>query len=204
MDYCNLHVEYDKIIIFDFLSPRERSIYKLSEDIKDYFANMPGLVVVHKLSGKVQLFKILNNILSDAQNGQNFFFNIIAHGNKKCISFKHLEVRIYWTELAEILSKINHATENTLVLNMTTCFGLHGIKMIEDLPKDNVIFGLVGYSQKIKFVVAKALNKLFYKYLKSGIEINEIIKKVRMESKDTKYHCLTSQGYKALKKEKNK
>jgi hypothetical protein len=139
-----------------------------------------------------ELLAYFQELLQEAQQGKNFMFHFVAHGNDSGIGFKHSGEFVSWSELTDIMTEINEASNNTLVLNLTSCFGLHGIKTVNPFDTGNPFFGLIGYAEKLKIKVGKEANKIFY-----GAVINE---KLQVQLNDKNFHCITSQGYSHLKK----
>lgn len=200
ISYENLSTEFDNIHVFDLLSGHERTSWRISDEIESCFATMPGFVEVHFLSEKLELFDALGHLLMEVKSGKRFIFHFVSHGKDDCIGFKHSGEKIGWDELCSILEAINIAAENTLVLNMSSCLGLHGIKIVDNLTKGSPFFGLIGYSDSIGFDQAIDFNKRFYNYLQQGYQINDAIRMIQNDTNDPKYLCISSQGYNALRK----
>lgn len=199
INYQNLDVEYDSVIVFDLLSQEERDKYKVTSLLVELFKKNKTHITVKYFSNKKEVLTYLKKILNEAKSGKKYMFHFVGHGNKKCIAFKHTSEFIAWDELTSILTEINEAFGNTLVLNMTSCFGLHGIKTVNPFSDGNPFFGLIGYSEKLKIKVAKQANEIFYTAVIGGMKINQAVIKLQADLKDKNFHCISSQGYSFLK-----
>ena len=199
INYQNLDVEYDSVIVFDLLSDEERKKHQITESLETFFKQKNAPITAKYLSGKNELLSYFQQLLQEAQQGKNFMFHFVSHGNDSGIGFKHSGEFISWSELTDILTKINEASHNTLVLNLTSCFGLHGIKTVNPFKTGNPFFGLIGYAEKLKILVGKQANEIFYDSVISGLKINQAVDKLQADLNDKKFHCITSQGYSHLK-----
>ena len=200
INYQNLDVEYDAVIVFDLLSQEEREKHKISSSLEELFKKNNTHITVKYFATKKEILSFLKKLLNEVKSGKKYMFHFVGHGNKKCIAFKHTSELITWDELTSILTEINEASGNTLVLNMTSCFGLHGIKTVNPFSAGNPFFGLIGYSDKLKVKVSKQANDIFYSSLIVGMKINQAVSKLQADLNDKNFHCISSQGYSFLKK----
>lgn len=60
-----------------------------------------------------------------------------------CIGFKHTAEKITWNSLEDILEQININQIMLLILNMTSCFGIHAIKTVNPFSSDKAFYGLI-------------------------------------------------------------
>lgn len=199
MNYKNLNAEYDKVVIFDLLSAEERSSLKITDDLEKIFKDKVS-IEIHLCENKIDIVSKLTTLTQEARNGKKFIFHFVAHGNNQGIGFKHTNELVEWSIFSDHLTEINKAAGNSLILNLTSCFGLNGIKITDFISENTAFFGLIGYSQKLKAPKAITANQIFYTNLFKGISINEIVKIIRSEMKDENFHCITAQGYTILKK----
>jgi hypothetical protein len=199
--YKNLApTDYDNVIVFDLLSADERKKHDISGKLKNVFEakGMP-VVLIKNLGTGQELETAMQDLLNQAKNGKKFIFHFVAHGNDECIGFKHTGEQVKWEVLGKVLSEINEAAENTLVLNMTTCLGLHGIKSVDFSTSGNPFFGLIGYSDTLPISTGIKANEIFYGHVIDGKQINEAVRLLQNEMNDDKFLCITSQGYNNLK-----
>lgn len=199
--YQTLDVEYDSVVVFDLLSQKEREKHKVSETLQELFKKKGMPLTIKYLSTKKDIVASLNKLLEKVKQGQKFMFHFVGHGNKNCIAFKETSEIITWEELGSLLTQLNEDSGNTLILNMTSCFGLHSIKTVNPFSEDSSpFFGLIGYSEKLKFKAAKSANDIFYTSLFSGMKINQAVSQLHLQMGDKNFHCITSQGYSVLKR----
>lgn len=200
IEYKNLEVEYDKIIVFDFLSNQEREKLKITSSLESYFTTNNKPIEVHLLNNKKELHEKFAEIEERAKSGEKFFFHFVGHGNSEGIGFKHTQELVKWKELSSDLSKINIAASNTLVVNMTSCFGLNGIKTVNPFHEETPFFGLIGFTKTLNSKIAKQANEIFYREFFKGTSINEILKILKAETSNDNFHCISTQGYSEIKK----
>jgi hypothetical protein len=200
IEYKNLDTAYDKLIVFDLLSNEERENLKITSSLESYFTTNSKPIEVHLLNNKKELHDKFAEIEERAKEGEKFLFHFVGHGNSDGIGFKHTQELVEWKELSSDLSKINLASGNTLVLNLTSCFGLNGIKTVNPFHEDTPFFGLIGFTETLNSKIAKQANEIFYREFFKGISINEILKILKKETSNDNFHCISSQGYSEMKK----
>lgn len=204
MEYNQLSTEWDSVIILDFLSKEEREkddiSGQLQKVIQDNGYNSKPLY----LENKEDLFKCLCNLEDEAKNGKRFCLHIVAHGNSDGIGFKHTMEFLSWSDLGKYLVTLNKACENTLVLNMTTCHGIHGIKTNNPLGNNASFFGIIGYDKNLNKLKSIEANSMFYKGIIEGKKINKLLTEIQSHFNDKSFHCMTSQGYFELLNSKKK
>ncbi len=146
------------------------------------------------------LLNEINLLTGESAEGRRFLLHFVSHGNKTCIGFKHTSEPVYWTELEEPLKGLNSAADHTTVLNMTTCKGLNAIQIASQCVDIQPFFGIIGYAGDLPPQTAIKINYLFYSYMAEGLQIQEAIEKVKKDTGDEKFHCITAQGYQTIKK----
>ncbi len=87
-----------------------------------------------------------------------------------------------------------------LIINMTSCFGINGIKSVDVNKSDSPFFGLIGYEEKLLPARAKLINSHFYQNMIDGFDIPTSVNNVKAELNDSKIYCITSIGYKKITK----
>ncbi|MEP0711203.1 hypothetical protein [Algoriphagus sp.] len=194
-----LDVEYDQVVVLDFLSETERRKHQITIELESLFkANRIGIMPVY-LNNRNDLESIMNTLIQLAKSGKRFMIHFVAHGNVDGIGFKETAEFISWVDLEPLLISLNKECQNTVVLNMTTCFGLHGIKTVNPFSSDKPFFGLIGYTEKLKIVKGKQANSHFYTSVFNGLQFNEALKALQLQTNDLRFHCITSEGYSFLK-----
>lgn len=198
-EYKKLDIEYDQVVVLDFLSETERKKHQITNELESLFnANRIRIMPVY-LKNRNDLESILNLLIQLAKIGKRFMLHFIAHGNEDGIGFKETGDFISWNDLEPFLISLNKECENTVVLNMTTCFGLHGIKTVNPFTSNQPFYGLIGYTEKLKIVKGKQANSHFYTSVFNGLQFNEALKALQLQTGDLKFQCITSEGYSFLK-----
>lgn len=199
IDYKKLNVEYDQIVILDLLSDDERTNWKITEELNTFLTGEGFSTRIINLATKQELLDTLKDLTSEAKSGKRFMLHFVGHGNEDCIGFKHTRELIPWSELEEPLRNLHKEAEQTLILNMTTCKGLNVIKAVDHMKEELPFFGIVGYSGNLNFRVGIKANKTFYLSMANGNPIEQVIENVKKETGDDNFHCITAQGYAAIK-----
>lgn len=108
--------------------------------------------------------------------------HISAHGNSDGLQLSTEEV-LTWSELGDMLTPINKALKNVLVVAMSCCEGYSGIRMAmrpdgSDLP----FFALVGSPEKPTWSETAVGFATFYHQLLRGAHINYAVTAMRIAS----------------------
>jgi hypothetical protein len=193
-----LEVEYDFVAIIDGLPDTERTQHKISDRLKE-------LIEVHGFAceradcnTKKAVVAALQHFRNRALAGAKFCLHIVCHGSENGLWIKGTDESIEWRLLRRHLLSINTAMGGTLILNMSTCGGLHGIKIV-DLTGDRLpFFGLIGVSRILFPDEAIRLNERFYSMLPDGKPIQEIIREIAKDPGGEVLDCITADGYKRL------
>jgi hypothetical protein len=199
INYKKLDVVYDQVVFIDLLSDHERNEWKITKTIDTTLKSEGYSTRVINLSTKKELFDALAQLTTESIAGKRYMLHFVGHGNNNCIGFKHKHEIIPWSELEEPLQTLNVASNESLVLNMTTCKGLNVIKAVDHLSTTKPFFGIIGYSDDLEYPIGIHASEIFYKGMSNGMEINEVLIQVQKETNDNKFHCITAQGYSQLK-----
>jgi len=194
-----LEVSYDFVAVIDGLPADERKNWKTSDSLIHFLTENGIEQLLSLCNDKNMLLQSLEYFEKLAGNGKKFCLHIICHGNSEGIGLKATNERIKWKEFREKLSIINKLMNQSLIVNMTSCFGLHGIKIVDEHSTDYPFFGLIGPSQKIGVKRADRINKLFYSKQLEGKQVQEIVKEINKEIGTEQIYCISSEGYKAIK-----
>lgn len=198
-----LDVEYDLVFILDCLSQKERDDFRISEDLMNYLASQN----IEQLQTKCQNRKMVENAFyymkNLAQSGLRFCLQIVSHGTENGLWIGETSDNILWDELKDNFESLNHKMNNTLIINMSTCKGLNGIKIVDEHSNHYPFFGLIGCKRDLNIDEAKESNELIYSKLLEGKDVSNIITEVQTHfqqkiSEDLIYG-ISSKGYKAIK-----
>lgn len=194
-----LDVEYDLVFIIDCLPENERQDFRLSQDLMDFLAKQGIHQTTSICENKKLVIATLNHLKKVANSGTKFFLHFISHGYEKGLWIKSTKEDIYWSEFKKHLKEINDILGGTLTINMTSCFGLHGIKIVDENSTDYPFFGLIGYSKELEVDKGKKINELYYSKLLDNKKINEAVDEIKQELNTSDIYCITSQGYKVIR-----
>ena len=198
-DNPELNVNYDYVGIIDGLSCDDRKAFGITTELGNLLRNAQLPVKENLVNTEQALFNALNTFLVDAQNGQRFMLHFVAHGNKQGIQIGTDFVT--WEILRPYLQAINVATERTLLLNMSTCKGLHGIKIV-DADGEYPFFGLIGAKDDLEVSDAINANKIMYRKWLDDLPVQQIVPETNAElGKDVLFN-ISSEGFRKLNNSK--
>jgi hypothetical protein len=198
-----LEVEYDLVVIIDCLPKKQQEKYQISSKLMSFLASKGIKQKTLNCNSKkaiIEAFKYLNTLAET----NKFCLQIVSHGNNFGIGIAETKELITWKEFNSYLGLLNDKLSNTLILNMTSCKGLYGIKMNDEAKENYPFFGLIGCNRNLKVVEGKLANELFYTKLIEGKNISEIIPEIQGEFKklgkpDNVIFSMSSEGYKKIK-----
>lgn len=193
-----LNVGYDFVAVIDGLSNDERRRLKTSDNLVHFLADNGIEQLLAFCNNKNMLLQSLEYFEKLAENGKTFCLHVVCHGSKKGIGFKTTNESIKWDEFREKLYSINKFMGQNLIINMTSCFGLHGIKIVDAHSQGYPFFGLIGPSQKVGAKKADKINKLFYTMQIKGIQIQDIVKNINKKLGSEQLYCISSEGFKTI------
>jgi len=201
----NLDVNYDYVCIIDCLPQSQRDKYKISEDLGS-FLDKKGINKFRcSCNSKIAVKEAFDYLLKEADKGIKFLLQIVSHGTENGLFIEDTNDDILWCELCAQLQKLNNKMSNTLIVNMTSCRGLNGAKIVDISETNYPFFGLIGCARDLYVWEGKIVNELFYEGLIDNQKINELIPQIQQELKkqgttDNVVYCITSEGYKFIRK----
>jgi len=134
-----------------------------------------------------------------SKKGDRFLLQLIGHGDQERIGLFMPDDKVAtWKEISAVMEKIYPNTISQCVLNMTCCWGIHGIKITDHLTPAASFFGLLGPARAILFTEGYKLNTKIYKKLFAGVHINQIIREVNNEFGKDILFGITAKGYREL------
>lgn len=195
----NLDVEYDQIFIIDCLTEDQYNNWKISQDLMQYLADNGIQQTVSVCRNKKLVVSTLQHLAKLAASGTKFCLHIVSHGDENGLWIETTNEDITWYEFRNFLENINSSMGSSLIINMTSCLGLHGIKIVDEKSSLLPFFGLIGYSEDLEVDRGKEINNLFYKKMLDGKQINDIVDEIKIELTDKNLYCISSVGYKSIK-----
>jgi len=193
-----LEVEYDFVAIIDGLPDAERNQHKISAKLKELIEAHGFACERADCNTKRAVVAALQHFRDRALAGAKFCLHFVCHGSENGLWIKGTDESIEWRLLRRHLLTINTATEGTLILNMSTCEGLHGIKIVDLAGKRLPFFGLIGVSRILFPDEAIRLNERFYSMFAASKPIQEIIREISKDPDGEVLNCITADGYKRL------
>ncbi len=175
MSFQNLDVEIDFVGIIDMLPQTERDALNISSDLSKFLASLGVEQKVGYCGKNDHVWNYLQQFICLSKT-KNLILHFVSHGNENGLGIKGSgEPLITWADFKGKLTQINTAMGGNLIINLTSCFGFHGTKMVGSDDKDFPFYGIIGCEQKILPTEAKQVNELFYKGMSDGKEIPAVV-----------------------------
>jgi len=193
-----LNIEYDMVAIIDCLSQDERAQFDQSDQIKLMLNNEGIPWKVFGCPSKAHLNQTLGFLAKCAREGKKVCLHFIAHGNQEGIELAKRDF-ISWSELRPLFTSLNEAMSGDLIVNMTTCQGLHGIKIVDLTGGSDQLFGIIGPKDELTFVDAIDINRRLFTYWIAGGDMAKIVERINQEMGREILSCLSAEGYRGLK-----
>lgn len=92
----------------------------------------------------------------------------------------------------------NDNQQDRLLLNMSTCYGLHAIKSVDIRSKKKPFFAVIGAKYELEIADALDINRKFYDKLITGMDISQIVPKVNEEKGKELLFSISAEGYQQL------
>jgi len=194
-----LNVDYDEVVIIDTLPESQYDKFQIVQELSKFLVKSE---INHKIvtsRNRKEVLEGFQYLVNLAASGVKFCLHIVSHGSDEGLWLAETAEDVYWQELRVYLSPINTLMEGQLIVNMTSCWGLHGAKIVDEKAKVLPFFGLIGYSEKLYVPVSKQINELFYTKWLVRKPINIIVQEIRAELADDRLYCISAIGYRAIK-----
>lgn len=193
-----LEAEYDAIVVLDGLSPEERKRWQGAQIVQRVVVSSHVPCPIIECNSQAEFLGTLDRLHVNAANGQKILLHFDCHGNTDGIQMGNEFVA--WAEFAPKLEAINHRMDGDLVLNLSACKGIHGIKAVDPLRTGDPFFGIIGPMKSPTFSEANNINEKFYFKLTGGTDMSTIVKEINAETgEDDVLFIVSSEGYRRLK-----
>ena len=125
-------LQTNAIVWIHSLPEREMgSTRRILEDLQGLATTGGFPVFEYAVSDRTELVKIFNELMSSAEQGLRPILHVDAHGTvADGLLLAPSGERIGWTDVIELLRRLNVATENNLTCVFALCFGLHLYKEV--------------------------------------------------------------------------
>lgn len=191
---------YDFVSIIDGLCSLDRTKFGISKRIDDILSKEGLPTRLALVSTKLEFIDELGELLDLAKAGKKFLIHIVAHGDEAGILAGAEDVD--WADMISGLQNINEATDNSIILNMSTCKGLYGARTIPVEGK-YPFFGLIGAKTDLAVSDALNANEIMYKKWLADIPVQEMVPETNKELGKEILFNLSAEGFRKLKLSKS-
>lgn len=198
----HLEAEYDYVAIIDFLPEADRKRYQLAQKLMAYLAKNGVEQNCLTCRTRKGFFAALQWLAIESSKGRKFTLQFIGHGETNGLDMPD-DTLASWKNVGSYLSRICPETISRSVLNMTCCWGINAIKIVDHLPLETCFFGVLGPAREIYFTEGYKLNTKFYKKMFAGTPINKIVTEINGEFGQRILYNITAAGYRKLRAEQN-
>ncbi len=175
MAFKKLDTEIDFVGIIDMLPPAERQSWDITRELSRFLAGLGVEQKYRECTTNAEVFAVLRKF-RELSKGSGLMLHFVSHGNADGIAFKgSSEALIRWDDLRTYLLAINNELGGTLIVNLTSCFGFEGVRMVKPDDVDFPFYGLIGCEEMLGVDDAKQVNKLFYQGMADGKEIPAVV-----------------------------
>ncbi|CAI1666937.1 hypothetical protein [Serratia fonticola] len=141
-----LNASYNAVFIIDFSSDADRNKYKITDKLKQTLDNESLPVATAFPNNKEELIFSFNQMRDWTKEGVKYFLQFVGHGCEYGIKVGS-EI-VAWKVLAKHLEEVNALSNNTLLLNMSTCKGINSVKSTASDGK-YPFFGVIGATENL-------------------------------------------------------
>ena len=194
-DRPSLDVEYDYVGIIDGLSTVDRQDFRLSDELRTILNEAGIATALAQVGSRLEMLGALKAFHREALAGQRFMLHFVSHGNAKGVAAASELVE--WEALRPFLEQIHSATGHSLILNMSTCKGLHGITMTTDTGP-YPFFGLIGANEDLRVADALDANKRMYTKWIAGLPISVLVPETNREMGQELLFNISAEGFRKL------
>lgn len=191
-----LDAEYDYVGIVDGLSETDRNEFQITKQLKNLLLGEGVTTVTALVHTPSQLFDALDIFYDKALAGERFMIHFVSHGNDDGIQVG--DDFVTWDMLRPYLQKINVATDQTLLLNMSTCKGLHGVKIV-DKDGDYPFFGLIGAKTDLLVTDALEANRIMYRKWFNDMPVQKLVPETNQELGRDVLFNVSAEGFRNIK-----
>lgn len=200
-DRPNLDIEYDGVAIIDGLEEVERVKWGISDKLTSNLSGAGFQSALFKCGNVAGVKQALSGIRHWAEASIYYCVHVVAHGtsDKKGIAIGATDV-LEWRDFGRSLVPINRAMGGQLIVNMTTCFGIHALKSVDLGDGDDPFFGVIAVRDELGVPdEALQLNDQIYQLWFNGMPINKIVHAINGKMGREFLYCGSAEGYRKLR-----
>lgn len=188
-----LNASYDAIFIIDFLPEADRNKYKITDKLKQTLHNDSLPIAEAFPNNRNELIYSFNQMRDwMKKDGTKYFLQFVGHGCEDGIQVGS-EI-VAWQFLTEHLVEVNVLSNNTLLLNMSTCKGINAVKITAS-DGDYPFFGVIGATENLFVDDAIQINERLYKKMMEGKSLQNIIPEINNELNKEVLFIFSAEGF---------
>ena len=195
-----LEVDYDFVWIVDGLPPDQTKRYGLTRALGSQLRHAGVSVNLSYCASRAHVLRAVQHMSLVGAAGASFPVHFICHGNKNGLAMG--KEFVTWPELTPCLTRLNGLMDGNLILNLTSCFGLFGLKTVACDAALHPFFGLFGSNRKLGVNEAAAINARFYELWLGRNDLSAIVKSINKERGSEVLFCGSAEGIAALRSRK--
>jgi hypothetical protein len=190
-----LDIEYDYVGIIDGLEPKDRNDFRITERLRALLNSAGVATALAEVGSEAELLGALETFRKEASAGRRFMLHFVSHGNEDGIAAGAQFAS--WIKMRPFLKRIHAATKETLLLNMSTCKGLHGVKVVDETDA-YPFFGLIGAKEDLGVGDALRANGIVYTKWLEGMTVPQIVAATNSEMGKELLYNISAEGYRKL------
>lgn len=194
-----IEVEYDGVAMVDGLPAHDRANWRVSEELDRILHAASIKSITARCGNRLGALAAFKEIRTRAEAGEQYCIHVIAHGNTRGLVIGPTDF-VSWRDFGTALVPINRALNGQLIVNMTSCKGIHGIKGGDLATDRDPFFGILGVNHDLEFTEALTLNERVYRLWFGGMAINEIVHEINNTAGREIMFCASAEGFRQLSK----
>jgi hypothetical protein len=164
----SLDAELDFVSIVDVLPKADIASMRLSQQLASRLSNLNVPHSIRPAWTQSELRRQLNVLTAEARQGRRLLLQFVGHADLDSLRLGESDA-IDWVDLGPLLEGINDAQSQSLLLNMSTCYGLSAVKGAASATEP--FFGVIGTRVKLDPELSVRANGILYRGLVQGTEI---------------------------------
>ena len=121
----------NSLVWLSSLMPNEQGLTdRILEDLTPFFRRIELPFLFHKVNPATELYAMLDNVATYAQNGTKPFLQLDMHGSKDGLEIAATNEIAPWATVVSKLQAINIASRGNLCVVAGVCFAFHAIKQV--------------------------------------------------------------------------
>lgn len=192
-----LEAEYDYVVIVDFLPNWDRANEHTSDALSELLHSNGIRHGIQEVNSNQEFIGVLRACAKRTHAGEHFILQLVGHGSADGLVMPDTKLVMNWSVIAPALRQFHPEVISKMILNLSCCKGLNGVKIANYL--DVPFFGLLGPGKDILFETAFEINDRFYKKMMAGVSVNDIIRQLQAELGEDVVYGITAQGYLELR-----